>query len=382
MWLRVWPNGYGSCARPWARVSVTGGSHASRQAAGCTALRVRLPEPVAAGAGGSVSLRLRVKVPRNADRFGRVGRTVYLGNALPLLDVEDSSGPSLEPYTNLGDPFYSETAGWNVTLDVPGSLVAATTGSVTGRRWVGHGVRRLTVAAEGARDFGIVLGRFSVDSTVTSGGVRLFRYRVRGARRSAAATTLGVASGAVELFSAWYGDPGESEIDLVPPPMPGSGMEYPGLVLASDYPTLIAHELAHQWWYSLVGNDQWRSPWLDESLAEYSARRLPARVVGRDDLRCRHDHPVSGPLSAPMSHWDAAGGDRYYSTVYLGGACALRSLEADIGVEAMTAFLRSYADAHRFGIVTAEDFVAALRAAAPPGYDVDAFLRRARIEAG
>jgi hypothetical protein len=35
--------------------------------------------------------------------------------------------------------------------------------------------------------------------------------------------------------------------------------------------------------------------------------------------------------------------------------------------------------AHRWGVVTTADFVAALRAAAPPGYDVDAFLRRARI---
>jgi hypothetical protein len=46
----------------------------------------------------------------------------------------------------------------------------------------------------------------------------------------------------------------------------------------------------------------------------------------------------------------------------------------------MTAFLRSYVDAHRWGVVTKGDFVSALRAAAPPGYDVDAVLRRGRIE--
>jgi aminopeptidase N len=81
-----------------------------------------------------------------------------------------------------------------------------------------------------------------------------------------------------------------------------------------------------------------------------------------------------------MSHWEAAP-NKYYRTVYLGGACVLQSLEADIGVPAMTAFLHSYADAHRFGIVTTADFVSALRAAAPPGYDVDAFLRRSHIPA-
>jgi aminopeptidase N len=203
------------------------------------------------------------------------------------------------------------------------------------------------------------------------------RYRHRGERRSAARKTLGIARAAVEQFSAWYGDPGETEIDLVPSPFPG-GMEYPGLVLTSDIPRVITHELAHQWWYALVGNNQWRSPWLDESFAEFSARRLPTALSGRDGPRCKHDHPVKGPLTASMGHWESARGN-YFNTVYFGGACALRSLEMDIGAEAMTTFLRSYADAHRFGIVTRGDFVAALRAAAPAGYDVDAFLRRARI---
>ncbi len=98
VWLRVWPNGYGSCKRRYARVSVTAGGAGGGWKVGCTALRVRLAHPVGPGASGSVGVRLRVKVPKNNDRFGRVGSTVYLGNALPLLDVEDSSGPSLEPY--------------------------------------------------------------------------------------------------------------------------------------------------------------------------------------------------------------------------------------------------------------------------------------------
>ena len=33
---------------------------------------------------------------------------------------------------------------------------------------------------------------------------------------------------------------------------------------------VIAHETAHQWWYSVVGNDEISEPWLDEALTEYS----------------------------------------------------------------------------------------------------------------
>jgi aminopeptidase N len=329
-----------------------------------------------------------VKVQRRSNRFGQERGVVFLGNALPLLDVQQASGPTLNPYTDIGDPFYSLVAGWSVRLDVPAGLTAATTGELQSRQPLGRGFRRLQIVAPEARDFAIVLGRFTIDSTITSGGVRLRRYRVAGQRRSAARRALRVARTAVETYTSWYGPPGESEIDLMPGPGAfgtyGPGMEYPGLVLTPNDPHVVAHELAHQWWYGLVGDDQWRSPWLDESFAEFSALRLPASVVPRSGLRCNYRNPVrpfgGALLTASMKHWER-GADSYFLEVYLGGTCALRSLEHDLGRPRMTAFLRSYVDAHRFGVVTTGDFVAALRAAAPAGYDVDAFLRRARIVA-
>jgi hypothetical protein len=387
VWLRVWPNGYGSCAQRWAHVTVVRGGRNAGWKVGCTALRVRLGRPVGVGRSGAVSVRLRVQVPHKVNRFGQDSVAVYLGNALPLLAVTDSSGPKLEPYTDLGDPFYSLSARWSVRLDLPSRLTAATTGTVQRRTRARRGVTRLSIVASRARDFSIVIGSFSVDSVKSASGVRLRRFRPRGQQRSGSRATLRVARAAVDKYSAWFGSPGESEIDIAPGPSSlgsfGSGMEFPGLVLSPDSAPIVAHELAHQWWYGLVGDDQWRSPWLDEAFAEFSAWRLPASVRGRDDLRCNAADPVrpfgSGALTAPMSHWDAAGPNPYYRTVYLGGTCALRSLEGDLGFGAMTAFLRSYAGAHRFGVTTTADFVAALRAAAPPGYDVDAYLKRARI---
>ena len=38
----------------------------------------------------------------------------------------------------------------------------------------------------------------------------------------------------------------------------------------SDYNYVIAHEIAHQWWYGVIGNDQYNHAWQDEGLAEYS----------------------------------------------------------------------------------------------------------------
>jgi hypothetical protein len=388
VWLRVWPNGYGSCDHRLARVGVSRGGHAGRWSVGCTVLRVRLARPVAPGKRGALRVGVHVKVPRSPNRFGQDAGIVYLGNALPLLAVAGPGGPALEPYTDLGDPFYSLSAAWSVRLDVPARLTAATTGALHGERALAHGMKRLRIAAAHARDFAIVIGDFAVQTTRTATGVTLRRYSRRNSDASAAGATLGVARAAVEAYTNWFGPPGVSEIDILPGPSAlgsfGSGMEFPGLVLSPDSAQFAAHEIAHQWWYSLIGNDQWRSPWLDEAFAEFSSRRLPAEVVGPDELSCDDSDPVasyggSGPLTASMSHWDSVGGDEYYRSIYMGGACALRSLENEIGAEAMTGFLRAYAGAHRFGVVQTSDFVSALRAAAPAGFDLDAFLRRTRI---
>ena len=63
-------------------------------------------------------------------------------------------------------------------------------------------------------------------------------------------------------------------------------MEYSGLVMIAqdtfarkkaaskeDYDSVIedvSHEVAHQWFFNTVGNDEYTEPWLDEGMAEFS----------------------------------------------------------------------------------------------------------------
>ena len=61
------------------------------------------------------------------------------------------------------------------------------------------------------------------------------------------------------------------------------------------------HEVSHQWFYSIVGDDQWSEPWLDESFAEFSAARLPAREVPNRLRDCRLPDRSKVPLDANMA---------------------------------------------------------------------------------
>src|SRR3954447_13680790 len=79
VYLRVWPNAYGSCGHPWAHVSVTGGGRFDRWNVSCTAMRVKLARSLGPGARRKLGLRIRVKVPRTSNRFGQDAGVVYLG---------------------------------------------------------------------------------------------------------------------------------------------------------------------------------------------------------------------------------------------------------------------------------------------------------------
>ena len=68
----------------------------------------------------------------------------------------------------------------------------------------------------------------------------------------------------------------------------------PGLRTAS-------HEVAHEWFYGLVGNDQGRDPWLDEAFATYAE----ALVRGTGGTYAATAIPTVGRnrVGRPMTFW-------------------------------------------------------------------------------
>jgi aminopeptidase N len=151
-------------------------------------------------------------------------------------------------------------------------------------------------------------------------------------------------------------------------------MEYPELVISPAQFGILGHEIAHQWWYAIIGNDEYAEPWLDESFANYSVFRLGGRFAP-----CPRP-PFRPPLTSSMAAFERARSGAYASVVYRGGACSLRTLERGLGRARFDELLRGIVREHRDGVLTTAEFVEAVRAAAPAaGVDVDALLRRAGI---
>ena len=369
VWLRTWGNAFGSCERPLVDVEVLSGGTAGAQRVGCTALEVTLPEPLARGAEATLGLRVDIRTPESPDRYGRFRGAAYFGNALPVLAVAREAGWSLSPYTFQGDSFFSLTAAWDVRLALPAGVRAATTGEESGG----------TIHARAARDFMIVAGPLR-ETSRTAGGVTV-RHWSPGGSSPDASRAIAVARRALAAYARWYGPYARSELDIVEGPRrvargAGLAMEYPELVLSPADPGILGHEIAHQWWYGIVGNDEYREPWLDESFANASVFRLLGHAAPCPP------RPWRPPLTASMRAFEHSRSGSYPSVVYRGGPCALRSLRRGLGAARFDALLRRVVDEHRDGILTTAQFVAAVEESAPGGVDARALLRRSGILAG
>ena len=48
---------------------------------------------------------------------------------------------------------------------------------------------------------------------------------------------------------------------------------------------VVTHEVGHQWFYNLVGNETQRQPWLDESMAEFITWQYYLDVHGQQEAQ-------------------------------------------------------------------------------------------------
>jgi aminopeptidase N len=212
-------------------------------------------------------------------------------------------------------------------------------------------------------------------------GITLRHWRLRESRADAR-LALDRAARAMRAYERWFGPYGRDELDLVEGPSAvargaGLGMEYPELVLTPPRALVLEHEVAHQWWHGIVGNDEYGEPWLDESFASYSGIRLAGRTGGCDPPRGRP------PLTASMKVFGSRSGSKdYRRVVYIGGTCALSTLERSLGRARFDRMMRGVVEEHRDGILTTPGFAAAVRAAAPEGVDAGALLERSGIVPG
>jgi hypothetical protein len=351
--FRLWPNG-GRSGEVGARldagaVTIDGGPPVPGERPDPTTLVVPLGRTLPAGEVVEASLPWTLVLPGAAeDRISRSGDAVRLGSFFPILPWEPGVGWAVDPATGIfGESSTAPTADFDWALAVPPGLTVLGTGEQEGDRW----------RATAVRDVGISVGRFrTVEATANAPEPVRVVVGVHEGLSEDPATYRDRVVRALEDFAVrfgWY--PWRTFSLALTPVLPG-GIEYPAHVMQG--PDTIGrttpHEVGHQWFYSLVGNDQGRDPVLDEALATWAEVRADGNVGELDDVDVPAD--AEGRAGAPMTYWDGHRSS-YYRGVYVQGAQALAALGDADGVDCA---LRQYVARGAFGIARQADLIDAL----------------------
>jgi hypothetical protein len=379
IYLRVWSNGVLGCAAGSIEISNLQGGTIGATTQRCTAIEVTLDAPLALGDRTAISMDLRIEVPEKNDRFGYHKGLTLIGTALPTLAIHDDAGWHLDPFVDLGESFYSIVGSYRVTLETPDALDTPTTGVLVDRRKAGAGRESRTYAARDVRDFAWAASHLRT-MTARSGDTRVVvSYQADAVTDRKATARLRDAVTSMDTFSAAFGTFPYKEMDVV---LGGSaafgGMEYPTVIFTNLARLTVSHELAHQWWYGIVGDNEYAEPWLDESFASWS-QFLP---FGPWRVCKKYTFPGAGArITNDMGYWDSHPGE--YGTIYGGGGCMLANLAHRFGQKSFSSILRSYAARHWFGVARTADFKARIEKAAAarlPGLDMAAYWATWRVD--
>src|ERR1035437_7494628 len=289
-----------------------------------------LNKPLKPGDTIFITTPFHLKIPKGVtSRLGHIGESYQISQWYPKPAVYDRSGWHQMPYLDQGE-FYSEYGSFDVSITLPANYVVGATGILQNeeeKKWLNNIVadtawmripdylregfpasskqmKTLRYTENNIHDFAWFADkRFHV----LKGSVRLPESG-RVVTTWAMFTDLdshlwkkavSYINNAIWYFSKWNGDYPYGTYTAVQSALnAGSGMEYPELTVIGEAPDayslddVIAHEICHSWFYSSLGSDERRFPFMDESIttaneSRYMEARYPGKKLWEIDLKNR-----------------------------------------------------------------------------------------------
>jgi hypothetical protein len=376
-----------------SQVTVDGAPTAPILSVDDTVAEVALPRVVQPGERVEITAAFEAVVPTNpVESYGmfswspEVG-TLTLAHWYPMLAGYDAEhGWNLLPVTRNSDPIYSNTALYDVEISAPADLRIATSG-VAVTTSDGDGLRTTRFSTGPSRDFAVVADdNYEVVSQEFNGTTINSWYDPD--HRTGGEAALRYAVQAMEIFSERFGAYPFAEFDIVDVSIQNgaAGIEFPQLIhVGGDYYQLpeilrgeanflenvVAHEVIHQWFFALVGNNHYYHAFMDEGLTNALTVTYFGEVYDADEEEYQFVLNLEMPyvsylfsdgdviVNTPSDEFDSE--SDYVTAVYSKAPIGFDAIQQIIGEEAFYQALAEYTTAFSFAVATPDDLFAAFQ---------------------
>ncbi len=319
-----------------------------------------------------IKIQFESFVPKINHRTGANDKAMWFGNFLPTLAVYDKEGWHTEPYYPAGEPFYTETSSYIVNIKTPANYTVVATGLETTTEIENKTEKTTTITAKLARDFAFAISDSYVKDTVTTESgidINLYSYTNIPNKNE----ILRIAEESLNFFSDKIATYPFMQLDIVECELFfEGGMEYPEIIFMDSkklknknvYST-IAHEIGHQWFYNIIGNNQIKNAWLDEATTMFiqegiflDDKKIEQKIVAEyENLKTKLKQNSEDIMSNSIDKYSSW--EDYYNIQYLKGKLMMYSLKCKMGEETFDRFLKDYYTKYAFRVVGRSDFIEA-----------------------
>lgn len=376
-----------------------------------SSIMIRLPKGKALAPGKSASIRVKLMtdIPARQDRFSvtktKKGKLYLLSFCFPRLNDNKNGKWQLDPFFDDGESRPYTLTDFNIRLETPAKYKAAISGKETSRiikKKSAGSVKKFRVTTAKANDFrdiAVCCSDFMDKDSFTVRGIKINNYYLKGKyTKLYRRVTKMVAKDSINNFTKKLGKIPYDEIDSVQSLFGFGlgGMEYTGLIMingsrffdgdsakyaCTDVQEAYAHELCHQWFFSTVGNREFKAAWIDEGFTTFATREyycyVPSKsnsfIIKYDGLKSLKKQladrasDLEDELRIKMKLYvnippDKYPKDRTYGTYeYEESDFFLQAVQKKIGKKQFLKFIREYYRSYYNKVATTRDVIRIMR---------------------
>ncbi|MBN2416649.1 M1 family metallopeptidase [bacterium] len=347
-----------------------------------TVVSIRLPRAVPPGGEISVSIDFTTQLPIVFRRNGYAADNFFFAAQwFPKIGVLENDGWNCHQFHSSTE-FFADYGVYDVTLTLPREMVVGSTGVPL--ETIEHdSLKTLHIRAEDVHDFAWTAWPGYLVAETEHNGVTIIHLYEKD-HASTVERTLNAMKMTMDYMENWVGEYPYPRVTVVHPPtqaMEVGGMEYPMFITGGSFwhmpegikaPEMVTvHEFGHNWFYHMIGNNEFEEAWLDEGINSYAEMRMMTEFYGEHtsmfdipgfqmgEIAMQRQNYIKVPRwdRTLRPAWTYIGGN-YATFSYGKPALMLVTLENYLTRPVMDRVMRTFFQRWKFRHPSSEDFIA------------------------
>lgn len=318
----------------------------------------------------NIEVQYSFSLPEYGRRFTKSGDNYYLAQWYPMVATYRNGKWNKEEYLLYGESYHTSFSDFTFNYQIPKAYQIATSSDEDIHPSKNSG----TLKANNVKEFFVSILK---DSTMTEDEVDGINVRVFdvGKFEKHKEEILHIATDALQYFQQHIGEYPYEQLDII---LDEIAMEYPGIVTVGQIGSgknrgafkldpeqlkdKVVHEIAHQWFYSVISNDPFYDGWLDETFAELTTALFFADLENKEFEPAAIISPngentlskLTLPVNLPLNQYPPYGNSPYH---YYKPLINLWNIFREHGgQEKFNEFLKAYYETYQYKELNTQEF--------------------------